>query len=105
MIVNREKIKDFTSKKFIGTKKEETRAWRISIRNNKSQPINLVLLDQVPVPTLEEIELNIEELSRGERNKDTGEIKWELEIDPNQSKEIDLRYSLKYPKNRTLVID
>jgi len=105
VIVNREKIKDLTSWKFIGTKKEDTRAWRISVRNNKSQPIKMVLLDQVPVPTLEEIELDVEELSKGKRNKVTGEIKWELQLDPNESTEIDLRYSLKYPKNRTLVID
>ena len=65
----------------------------------------MVLLDQVPVPTLEEIELDIEELSRGKRNKETGEIKWTLELDPGESHTIDLKYTLKYPKNRNLVIE
>ena len=105
VVVNREKVKDLTSWKFIGTKKEDTRAWKISIKNNKSQTINMVLLDQVPVPTLEEIELDIEELSRGKRNKETGEIKWTLELDPGESHTIDLKYTLKYPKNRNLVIE
>ncbi len=105
VVVNREKVKDLTSKKLVGTKKENTRAWKISIKNNKSQAINMVLLDQVPVPTLEEIELDIEELSRGKRNKETGEIKWTLELDPGESHTIDLKYTLKYPKNRNLVIE
>ena len=105
VVVNREKVKDLTSKKFIGTKKEDTRAWNISVKNNKSQAIQMVLLDQVPVPTLEEIELDIEELSKGKRNKDTGEIKWNIDLDPGESLSLDLKYTLKYPKNRTLVID
>ncbi|MCK5137605.1 MAG: mucoidy inhibitor MuiA family protein [Bacteroidales bacterium] len=105
VVVNREKIKDLSSKRFIGTKKEEIRAWRISIRNTKPQAINMVLLDQVPVPVLEEIELDVKDLSGGKRNKETGEIKWELSLDPNESKEVDLRYSLKYPKHRNLVFD
>jgi hypothetical protein len=105
VIVNRDKIKDQTSWKFIGNKKEEKRAWRISVKNNKAQSIKMVLLDQVPVPTLEEIELQIEELSKGKRDKETGEILWDLQLNPNESKEFELRYSLKYPKNRNLVIE
>ncbi len=65
----------------------------------------MLLLDQVPVPTLEEIELQIEDLSKGKRDKDTGEILWNLQLNPNESKEFELRYSLKYPKNRNLVIE
>ena len=105
VVVNREKIKDLTSERFIGTKKEEIRAWRISIRNTKPQAINLVLLDQVPVPVLEEIELDVKDLSGGRRNKETGEIRWEINLDPNENKKVDLRYSLKYPKHRDLVFD
>lgn len=105
VIVNRDKIQEKTSWKFIGNKKEEKRGWRISVKNNKAQSIKMVLLDQVPVPTLEEIEVQIEELSKGKRDEDTGEILWNLQLNPNESKEFELRYSLKYPKNRNLVIE
>src|SRR5690554_3651924 len=47
--VNREKIKDYTAKQFIGNKKEETRAWKTTVKNNKNQAINMIILDQVPV--------------------------------------------------------
>ena len=105
VVVNREKIKDLTSQKLIGAKKEETRAWRISVKNNKSQDIRMVLLDQVPVPTLDEIELDLNEVSRGKHNDETGEIKWELELDSKESKEVELRYAIKYPKYQNLVFD
>ena len=103
--VNREKIKDLTSWKLIGNKKEETRAWNISVKNNKSQAINMVLLDQVPVPTIEELELNIEDLSGGKRNEETGEIKWLLKLKPLESKEVELKYSLKYPRYQSIILD
>lgn len=105
VLVQREKIKDLTSKKLIGAKKEETRAWRISVRNNKTQDIKMVLLDQVPVPTLNEIELDIKESSRGKRNKETGEIRWELELAPKAYQDLELRYSIKYPKHQNLIFD
>ena len=105
MSVNREKIKDLTSWKLIGNKKEETRAWRISVKNNKSQTIHMVLLDQVPVPTIEELELDVKDLSGGKWDKDTGEIKWMLNIKPKDSKEVELRYSLKYPKDQNIILD
>jgi uncharacterized protein (TIGR02231 family) len=105
VVVNREKIKDMTSKKLIGAKKEETRAWRISVRNNKSQDIKMILLDQIPVPTLSEIEIDLEESSRGRRNKETGEIKWEFTLDAAKNKDLVLRYSIKYPKHQNLLFD
>jgi hypothetical protein len=103
--VNREKIKDLTSRKLIGNKKEETRAWKISVKNNKSQTIHMILLDQVPVPTLEELELDIKDLSGGKRDEETGEIKWNLQLKPNASKEVELKYSLKYPKYQNIILD
>jgi Domain of unknown function (DUF4139)/N-terminal domain of unknown function (DUF4140) len=103
--VNREKIKDFTDKQFIGNKKEETRAWKTSVKNNKNQAINMILLDQVPVSTLEEIEVNVQNISGGKKDVETGEIKWEFELKPNAKKEFELKYSVKYPKNRNLIVE
>ncbi len=74
--VNREKITDFTSKKFVGTRKEESRAWKLTVKNNKSKPVNILLLDQVPVSQRDEIRVEAEELSGGKLDSTTGEVKW-----------------------------
>ena len=103
--VTREKIKDFTSKKFIGSKKEEARAWDIIVKNNKSQAINMVVYDQVPVSTLDEIKVEISKTSGAKQNSTTGELKWEFKLDPNKTKKFKLQYSVKYPKNRNLIIE
>ena len=103
--VNREKIKDFSTKQFFGNKKEETRVWKTTVKNNKNQEINMIVLDQVPVSTSEEIEVNVLDVSGAKRNTETGEIKWEFIIKPVDKKELDLKYSVKYPKNRNLIIE
>lgn len=103
--VNREKVKDFTTKQFIGSKKEETRSWLTTVKNNKNQPISMIILDQAPVSTLEEIEVQIQDLSTGKHNKETGEVKWEFMLEPSAKKEFILKYSVKYPKGRKLVIE
>ncbi len=103
--VNREKIKDFTAKQFIGNKKEETRAWKTTVRNNKKEAINMIILDQVPVSTIEEIEVNVQNISGAKQTSETGEIKWEFELSPNDKKEFELKYSVKYPKYKNLIVE
>ncbi|NCQ15047.1 MAG: DUF4139 domain-containing protein [Flavobacteriales bacterium] len=103
--VNREKVSDFTSKKFVGSKKEDARAWNISVKNNKSNLINMIVLDQVPVSKLEEIKVDVLELSKGKYNTETGEVKWEFDLKPNEQTKRTLKYVVKYPKNKSLVIE
>lgn len=103
--VNREKLKDFITKQFIGSKKEETRSWKTTVKNNKDQAINLIILDQVPVSTNADIEVSAQNISGAKQNIETGEVKWEFELKPTEKKEFELRYSVKYPKNRSLIID
>jgi len=103
--VKREKVKNYTTKQFIGSKKEESRVWSINVKNNKSQKINMLIFDQVPVSTLEEIKVDISETSGAKHNIETGEINWDFSIDPNESKKFELKYTVKYPKNRNLIIE
>src|SRR5665647_496206 len=102
--VNREKIKDFTTKQFIGNKKEETRTWKTTVKNNKNQEINMIVLDQVPVSTAEDIEVNVLNISGAKHDPATGEIKWEFTLNPMDKKELDLKYTVKYPKYKNLII-
>ncbi|HRG54260.1 MAG TPA: mucoidy inhibitor MuiA family protein [Bacteroidia bacterium] len=102
--VKREKIKDYTTRQFIGSKKEETRDWQISVKNNKKETVNMQVYDQVPVSTNEEIEVITDKLSGAELNKESGEVKWKFKLESTAKKEFELKYKVKYPKERNLVI-
>lgn len=103
--IKRDKLKDFTKKRLLGSKKEETRAWIISVRNSKKQAIRLKLYDQVPVSTNSEIEVVVEELSGGILKTETGEVMWDIQLEPLGKKELQLRYTVKYPRNRNLIVE
>ncbi|MDP4276545.1 MAG: mucoidy inhibitor MuiA family protein, partial [Bacteroidota bacterium] len=103
--VQRDKVKGFTAKQFIGSKKEETRIWKTTVRNNRKEAINLLLLDQVPVSQNEEIEVTVQASDGGKQTPETGEIKWETKLDPGKTQSFDLKYVVKYPKNKFLIIE
>lgn len=103
--VSREKVKDYKTKQSIGNKKEESRVWQLSVKNNKKQDINMVLLDQLPVSTSEEIEVEVQQISGAKRNNETGELKWEFTLAPSAKKDVELKYTVKYPKSKTLVVE
>jgi hypothetical protein len=103
--IQREKVKEYTTQKFLGSKTETTRDWKITIKNNKRQPISMLLFDQIPVSTLQEIEVIPEILSDGDLDKDTGEVKWKFTLPPTQKNELELKYKVKYPKGKALTVE
>ncbi|MGE4287064.1 MAG: mucoidy inhibitor MuiA family protein [Salinivirgaceae bacterium] len=103
--LQREKVKDLSTRQFIGNKKEESRAWKISVRNNKSQSVKMTVLDQVPVSTNQEIEVQLQTISGGKLDTETGEVKWEFELEPGEQKVFDLKYVVKFPKQKNLIVE
>ena len=103
--VQREKIQEYTSKKFLGNKTETIRAWKIIVKNNKRQDISMILFDQIPVSTTQEIEVNTENLSGGVLDNETGEVKWKFNLKSAQKNELELRYKVKYPKGKILPVE
>jgi len=105
IIVERKVRKENTIIRTIGSKRTETRSYTISVRNNKSQDIDIVVYDQVPVSQNKDIEVEVEEISNGVLNDFSGELKWINTIPSQQTKEYVLTYTVKYPKNRKVVLD
>ena len=105
VLVSRKKAKDFTTRQFIGNKKEETSIWDFTIKNNKQQTIQMTVLDQIPIPLYEEIRVSLDKSFDGELNDKTGEVKWKFSLTPNNTKKMQLKYKVKYPKNQYLAID
>ena len=105
IIVKREKRVDFTSKKTLGSNKTETYSFLLTIRNNKPVPVKMTLNDQLPVSSNSGITVDPVELSGAKYNAQTGEIRWDLEINKQETRQIVLTYSVKYPKDRTVILE
>ena len=103
--VTREKEIEKNSSRFLSSKTEETRSWNTTLRNGKSTPIEITLYDQVPVSTNDEISVRAENISGGEYNPNTGEVKWKLKLNPSESKTLNLKYIVKSPKEKKLYVE
>ena len=102
VVVKREKLKDFTSKKFIGANKREAYAYEIAVRNTKSEPIKILIEDQVPVSQNSQIEVTVTDIAGAKYNKETGKLQWEQMIQPNASTKTVYKFEVKYPKDKII---
>ena len=85
--------------------KTETNSWLITVRNNKNTPVQITVNDQVPVSTNNNITVEATELSGGRYDTTTGLVKWDLDLKPQEKKELVLTYTVKYPKNQTVILE
>ena len=104
VLVTRTKLKDYSSVKYIGSKRKEIHAYRMIVKNNRKVPIDIEVFDQLPVSQDSEIEVSAEETSGAKKNELTGELKWMHKIEAGKSKTSDLRFSVKYPKSKPISI-
>lgn len=97
--VTRTKLKDFQKRQFIGSYKSEQRAYEISVRNTKNEPINLVLEDQFPVSKMKEVNVEDKEAPEAEINEETGKLIWRKKVWPTKEQKFTFKYTVKSPKS------
>jgi uncharacterized protein (TIGR02231 family) len=100
IVVKREKLKDFSSRKLIGTSQRDDYAYEISVRNTKNEPVRITVEDQMPVSQNSQIEVLLTDFGGGKYNKDTGKLTWDLTLQPNETKKVVYKFEVKYPKDR-----
>lgn len=103
--VKRTLLKEFSNKKFLGNNRTDTKQYEITVRNNKNVPVNIIVEDQFPISTLKEIEIDDLKYDGAKLNDETKIITWTYTIDPKQSKKMEMKYSVKYPKEKKLQLD
>ena len=103
--VQRIKVSESSTRRFFGSNQEQTMKWRITVKNNRQESVNITVFDQAPISRNTSIEVSMEELSDGQFDKQTGIIKWPLQLQPGEQRDLILQYKVKYPKNRRLNIE
>lgn len=104
IVVSRILQKNLTEKNIFGSNKKETKDWLIEVKNRRSQAINLMVEDQVPVSQNSAIEVETQELSGGKADPLTGKVTWKLNLNPLENKKMELKYQVRYPKNQNVIV-
>lgn len=102
IVIKRELNKELNDKRFLGTNVKETVAWDINVRNNKNVPVEIVVEDQYPISERESIEVERLENSNAKVEENTGKLSWRIELQPNENKLLQYKYSVKYPVDLNL---
>ncbi len=105
VVIKREKMAEFTKRKAFGNNKVERTGIRLTVRNNKAQPIMVNILDQIPVSVNNSINVYVLSDGEGQLNKDTGIIKWQLPLQPDEQRELTFSYEVKYPRYETVSLE
>ena len=103
--IQRTKVNERSTRRFLGSNQEQTMTWRITARNTRSEQVALVVYDQTPISRNSDITVTVEELSGGLRDDKTGKVSWALQLQPGEQRELLLQYKVKYPKSRRLNIE
>ncbi|HZK64786.1 MAG TPA: DUF4139 domain-containing protein [Puia sp.] len=103
--VSRKLLREYSTKKFIGSNRTDSRQYEISVRNSKRMPVNISLVDQVPISTTREI--SVEEVKSAEAriDKESGMATWTISLEAGQEKKLEISYNVKYAKDRRVMLE
>jgi len=91
-------LQESTTTSVLGVKKHIL-SYEITVRNTKNKAIEVDILDQIPLSNNKEIIVELLETGGAEYVEKTGKLSWKVKLNPNETKVIKFKYSVKYPKN------
>lgn len=103
--ISRRLVKEFSSKKLLGSNQTVTKQFEITVRNTKKVPISIIVQDQFPVSTNKEITVEDKNAPDAQVDKDSGIVSWNLQLEAGQEKKLQLSYSVKYPKDKRVELE
>ena len=100
--VSRVELKDYNKKTFLKRKIVEEKRFKVVITNHKDVAVQVTIAEALPVSQNGDLEVEINELSNGVMNEDTGIVEWDMVLAPRQTIEVMVDYQLKYKKDYVL---
>lgn len=101
--IKRSIMKDFTTTKTSGSSTTQVFTYEIAVKNNKVTDMDVLVKDQYPISTLNEIEVKLLESKEAEVNTETGVVTWKLKLKAGESKKLRFGFSVKYPKAKKVL--
>lgn len=102
--VKRQQRREFKSKNLTGSNRVLDRTYDLEIKNNKSNTVNIRLLDRVPLSQNKEIKVNNIETPNAQYDEEKGILTWSLKLTPGQTQKESFSFQVKYPKGRRILL-
>ena len=98
----RKRTKRFSSNVLLKGQKKIDFEFEITASSKKDRKCDLTIIDQIPVSEDKTIEITQGDISGGEYDEKTGEVKWNISLEPSETAKKILSYSVAYPKDKTV---
>lgn len=102
--IERKNSEEMSEKTVLGNNKKDTYTYEITLKNNQAVTSNINLYDQIPISQNSDITISVNETSGAKYNESTGELKWNINLQPNEIKKVKLSFTVKYPKDKKIVV-
>ncbi len=96
--VKRMAVKDYTSTKTNGNTTKQIFTYELTVKNNKTTDVELLLKDQYPISTIKDVEIKLEESNNAMVNTESGVLTWKISLKQGESQKVRFTYTVKYPK-------
>lgn len=103
IVTKRERINEEGSRSFLGSTQAREYTYEISVRNSRQQAVDIEVKDQYPLSNEQDIEITLNETSGAINNQEEGELTWNVNLKPGETKKLRFSYTVKYPKGKTPV--
>jgi len=103
--LTRKKTSDEEKIKKLAGQKEKTVSYQLALKNYKSTNVAIIIEDQVPVSTIEDIKVEVLEKGIADYNDKTGKLTWNINIDAKETLKYEFTYLLRYDKDKTLALN
>ena len=105
VIVERNKVKDKSSNKVLGSRQKYEVTWEIRMRNNGGAAIPIIVKDQFPISTNNDIKVRNGEFGTAQLTEKTGILVWKLNLPLGGSQNLQFGYTVDYQKGYTLYLE
>lgn len=83
----------------LGGKKSTEVVWEITLLNQHQRPVDIRVVDQVPLAAHPDIAVEVQNTSGGDLDATTGEVSWPILLGPGEQRKLLLAYKVIYPKS------
>ena len=102
IIVNREKLKELSSKQFLGSAITKTYTYEIALKNTRKEGVAVIVEDQLPLAQNAGIDVKLIESDGAVADQISGKLTWTINIAAGETVKKKFSFSVRYPKGKVI---
>ncbi len=100
--ISRVKKQDKEEETTIGTNRSVNLTYDIDIRNNYEKAVEVEIVDQVPISSDDDLQVNVTETSNAKLDDQSGKLTWYSKLKPGKFQKLTVSFEVKFPRSKNL---